>query len=1091
MSPAYHICLLSLTMLSPPTAATAAFEILSLNSAGDCEVLGAPSEPFNHVPGTGWTVSNLSVPEVVASITTPEYSVVSGGEVSFTVIHECSFEYSGTVLNPLEEAYDGANLSVSINGGDFLLFENWTAGGYTPSAGGVWGLGFVPGWSSVQSLTSSGTISGLNAGDTVQFRFTAGWDSVFFEEAPNWVISSMTATNLAPPPQLSIRRSGDNWLLDYTNVNPGVALLHHSDSLATLGDGYLDFFNNDTEPSKTTVDVTNLIGGRSDFFTINEVSGDEYFNYTELADLAVESSLSFSTELVAEISELQSGIPFVVSFRLLDAETLEMVPVNGTVRFNLVRPNGQPVAFDYGIDPETLPIISGECSGELKITSATDLNGTALAIREIETGSPPAMLQTSDATIGSVSPAIITHDVISGLGILNLLPKHPDEYKDISWEPEPPTLQYPLRDLSSPAAVSGSYGEWRNKKKAVTGRPHKGIDLAAPAGEFVYPIRPGVVTAVQPLVLRTETSPVRLGYAMGYYVTVYHGNGYASRYLHVEPSVYVNQIVDTGTVLGIIWDFPPKGSTRGDHLHFEIRENVPVDYRQQTESPRRVPGQTINPGNFTGDFTQNLIVNGVNDTRAPEVKALYLWNGSLADVFPRKYTSGVKEEFLVEDDWKTLVLQIIDEEGRSKLVPYRIRLYVEEPTTGFLFETTYDLPFTKESEIEKLFSPKEEDGYGYVLRPEKNETDREDFYLMGFKWETLQYDGYPEGPRQVELVLDDIAGNQSNTTFSFGPELSGPQRIKVAPDGEKGDVETFTVEMMMGPPPEEMSSAVVDQVTVSIDASNAISFDISFDGLAADAKMQSFNMLGHEARQSFDIRASVKDGSAPGLSESFVLKAESKLFPGIRHELEVPVSTFGFEIGEIGQFLNAASLSTPLPESNASLLSAGTIMIDRDGARASSTITTQIGSTSATIRMHGNTELRVNTSVGVVGAQALAASNVEVFFFAPTRITVSGTISATLSDYLYVRSYMSFENYSIGNRNGYYIIEPYGTVDINETYDTSSGSRLFNVGPFRDVYSIDDPGVYIKSSTTQDAEAEATWDITITLEEIEPNPLSP
>ena len=97
---------------------------------------------------------------------------------------------------------------------------------------------------------------------------------------------------------------------------------------------------------------------------------------------------------------------------------------------------------------------------------------------------------------------------------------------------------------------------------------HYGVDLAAYTGTPVYATRGGVVTTAE------------YGWSGGYYVTINHGDGFSSTYLHmthyiVEEGDYVNQ----GQVIGYVGS---TGDSSGPHLHFGVTYNGsyvnPADY---------------------------------------------------------------------------------------------------------------------------------------------------------------------------------------------------------------------------------------------------------------------------------------------------------------------------------------------------------------------------------------------------------------------------------------------------------------------------------------------------------------------------------
>ena len=89
---------------------------------------------------------------------------------------------------------------------------------------------------------------------------------------------------------------------------------------------------------------------------------------------------------------------------------------------------------------------------------------------------------------------------------------------------------------------------------------HEGVDLAAPQGTPIYAAKAGKVT-------RTA---FQAGGA-GYYVSINHGDGFSSVYMHmthyiVSPGSYVS----TGQVIGYVGS---TGGSTGPHLHFGIAYN--------------------------------------------------------------------------------------------------------------------------------------------------------------------------------------------------------------------------------------------------------------------------------------------------------------------------------------------------------------------------------------------------------------------------------------------------------------------------------------------------------------------------------------
>lgn len=105
-------------------------------------------------------------------------------------------------------------------------------------------------------------------------------------------------------------------------------------------------------------------------------------------------------------------------------------------------------------------------------------------------------------------------------------------------------------------------GEWKL---------HTGIDLAAPKDTPIYASRAGKV-----LYAGWDTG------SGGKYVSIDHGDGYKSQYLHMNSfAVKSGQTVEKGQLIGYVGD---TGVTTGFHLHFTIRQFnsetekwVPVD----------------------------------------------------------------------------------------------------------------------------------------------------------------------------------------------------------------------------------------------------------------------------------------------------------------------------------------------------------------------------------------------------------------------------------------------------------------------------------------------------------------------------------
>ena len=89
---------------------------------------------------------------------------------------------------------------------------------------------------------------------------------------------------------------------------------------------------------------------------------------------------------------------------------------------------------------------------------------------------------------------------------------------------------------------------------------HQGVDLAGPAGTPIVATRAGYVT----------TAAYQAGGA-GNYVSLNHGDGYGSIYMHMTHYIVSRgQYVEQGQVIGYMGT---TGGSTGVHLHFGIFYN--------------------------------------------------------------------------------------------------------------------------------------------------------------------------------------------------------------------------------------------------------------------------------------------------------------------------------------------------------------------------------------------------------------------------------------------------------------------------------------------------------------------------------------
>lgn len=125
-------------------------------------------------------------------------------------------------------------------------------------------------------------------------------------------------------------------------------------------------------------------------------------------------------------------------------------------------------------------------------------------------------------------------------------------------ESEPRTTDSESRRLPVDGVVTSPFG-MRIHPVYRDNRFHHGVDIAAPAGTEVYPIKDGKV------IFSGEQS----GY--GNVVIIDHGDGFISKYAHNRVNlVKEGDMVKRNTVIARVGS---TGKSTGPHLHFEVRYN--------------------------------------------------------------------------------------------------------------------------------------------------------------------------------------------------------------------------------------------------------------------------------------------------------------------------------------------------------------------------------------------------------------------------------------------------------------------------------------------------------------------------------------
>jgi murein DD-endopeptidase MepM/ murein hydrolase activator NlpD len=100
---------------------------------------------------------------------------------------------------------------------------------------------------------------------------------------------------------------------------------------------------------------------------------------------------------------------------------------------------------------------------------------------------------------------------------------------------------------------------YRDAPTAGASTYHEGVDLAGPEGTPIVASRSGTVTIA------------RYSNSAGFYVSINHGDGFSSVYMHMTHYVVsVGQHVSQGQLIGYMGS---TGISTGSHLHFGISQN--------------------------------------------------------------------------------------------------------------------------------------------------------------------------------------------------------------------------------------------------------------------------------------------------------------------------------------------------------------------------------------------------------------------------------------------------------------------------------------------------------------------------------------
>ena len=161
--------------------------------------------------------------------------------------------------------------------------------------------------------------------------------------------------------------------------------------------------------------------------------------------------------------------------------------------------------------------------------------------------------------------------------------------------PETNTLVWPCPEYTK---IGSGFGMRLHPIKKVM-KHHDGVDLPAPGGTPILAAASGTVTV----------NSYQAGGA-GYYITIDHGNGLGTRYMHMQEksSFAVGSTVIAGQQIGKVGT---TGGSTGNHLHFEVHENFPAG---GTKGTPKDPMDYTEPGNTSSTLPSTPNNSNTNTT---------------------------------------------------------------------------------------------------------------------------------------------------------------------------------------------------------------------------------------------------------------------------------------------------------------------------------------------------------------------------------------------------------------------------------------------------------------------------------------------
>jgi formylglycine-generating enzyme required for sulfatase activity len=434
-------------------------------------------------------------------------------------------------------------------------------------------------------------------------------------------------------------------------------------------------------------------------------------------------------------TNLVNGQTFPIVFIVTDP-TGQPVLLTGTATLMVVSASDGSSHPDATVTPPTGQMTNGFLQMQITVNAVSSLAGYTLALSIIP------MPQ------GAIRPKGLTPtflQVAFDLGPVPLTPQQISYYTQqlahlrTANTDNGNTWNNPLN--GGYGRVSGSFGEWRGDNNT---RCHHGLDLPTPAASTVLASRSGVVSA------KNVVSGI------GAYVVIDHGNGWFSRYLHLDQNhilVHKGQAIVRGTPLANQLYSPPGW---GVHLHFEVRydsQNIP---RWDIGEPGVAQDPVLTPGIFAVPPA----------TALPQIDIFGLTGQAPREtVFQKAAPSGDGSSPVY------LFAKTSDRESGNNPGPRSVSFWPEGAALPQTIMPSNDTVLTT------LYAPLSgtdaNEGFALYDIRANNKAKPSDYFRYWFRWDTSAYATNRVGPRSFTASVQGYSGLTTNYTFTFGPKVVG------------------------------------------------------------------------------------------------------------------------------------------------------------------------------------------------------------------------------------------------------------------------------------------------------------------------------